>query len=224
MVPGMANSVADTGGPEACIAPACVEIPADPQPWAERRRIPLPLKAGARRVLLLTAAAFFATLGVPFLALGFALTVLGAAEADSIWQWALWAPMGAFIGSGGAVAIGAALTALCDAFRPSPVIEIDERGFKDARSFERPIPWDVVTEVTPRMTRGASVAGVHLRLRHTVAARHNPLRPGTLGFQWRRRPDELYVSLMMLRPGPETLANAIMALVRRHGGTLRPAR
>lgn len=183
-----------------------------------------PSYPAAHRVLLLIAVAYFATLGVPFLALGFGLTVLGAAEADSIWEWALWAPMGAFIGFGGAVATGAALTALRDAFRPFPIIEIDERGFKDARSFERPIPWDFVTEVTPRMTRGASVAGVHLRLRHAVEARHNPLRPGTLGFQWRRRPDELYVSLMMLRPGPETLANAIMALVRRHGGTLRPAR
>ena len=57
-----------------------------------------------------------------------------------------------------------------------------------------------------------------LTFRGPITARHNPFRIGALGFFWSRKPNQLYLPLLLLSVSPHVLAHTILALVASNGG------
>ena len=184
-------------------------------------RLLLPVNAGPRRGRLALAAVHMGLLGalglsflgisVAFLSTGitWSVAVLGA----MLLGWLMLVPMGL-------LCTGAAITCLRDLVRTSPILTLSREGICDRRLLVQSVPWPEVARATVTYTRG-SIGGVHLQLRHPVAASQNPFRMGTLGFYWRRRPDELHVPVLMLDVSPYALANGITRLVQRHGGEIQ---
>jgi len=178
--------------------------------------LPLPLKAGARFQPL---AALSGLLGL-FLLFGAMMVLVGIPLTDqSIWAIAGMSAAGLFMAAAAICFTGAALTAIVDDSRRYPVLVIDEPGIWDKRSVQAPLAWSDTAHAKVVYTK-VGVAGVQLKLRHTIEASHNPFRLGTLGFSWRRRPDELYVSVMGLDAKPRLLALAITTMVQRNGGAI----
>lgn len=103
-----------------------------------------------------------------------------------------------------------------DLTRRRPILLIDERGLWDRRSADQPLLWSDVASAKALRARG-EYAAVDLRLRRPFAARRRPRSPATLRYLFRRRADELIVSLEFLRDS-RSLALVIAELVKRHGG------
>jgi hypothetical protein len=196
-----------------------IEVPAEPtllgrfNPPPQRLR--LPLRAGPRGSLFHVAAGL---IGALFLFGAAAMLVAGPAFwLRSTRDALIFVAMFPFTAVMGLCSGAAALTAALDLTRSFPLMVLEEDTLLDKRLMRRPIPWSDVRRAKFTYT-GGGVGGVHLQLRRTVEAFQNPFRLGTLGFYWRRRGDELHISVMTLDLTPHTLAHAIAALVRRHGG------
>ncbi len=119
------------------------------------------------------------------------------------------------------VAISGPATAwicLRDALRTGPAMIVRADGIEDLRSAAT-IPWETVSQARIAYSRGR-LNHVHLTLRTPIYARYNPLRFGTIGYPWRRRPDALRVPVVLLDVKPYTLAQVVAALVKRNGGEI----
>lgn len=111
----------------------------------------------------------------------------------------------------------ASLTLVKDRFSSSSGLVLDVDGLTDHRLLDRTIRWSEIAHARVRYSN-SDFAAVTLRLRHPIAARHNPFRLGTLGFAWRRRPNELHIALLSLTIPARRLALTIATLVKVHGG------
>ncbi|MDP4005655.1 hypothetical protein [Methylobacterium sp. NEAU K] len=178
----------------------------------------LPLEARTRVSLQLLYALFAFTTGL----VGILVVVVAIWLAASYpAEWVTWivAVAGVPLALAGAIS-GPAIAWNClkDAARPDPVLIVRANGIEDRRA-QAMIPWATVSEA--RMVYSYALGGlnhVHLTLRTPVLARHNPFRPGTKGYPWRRRPDEVRVPVVLLDVKAYTLAQVVAALVKRYGG------
>jgi hypothetical protein len=198
---------------------ATIEVPAEPT-FFDRynpppQRLALPLSAGPRFSIALALAG---AMGALFLFATVLVLIAAPTLALGI-RDALFVTLGlTAIGAFGVCFTAAALAALRDLAKGSPLLVLAEHTLLDRRLMRRPVLWSDAIHATLTYT-GGGVGGVHLKFRRAVEARQNPFRVGTLGFYWRRQPDELHVSVIGLDISPHKLAHAVVALVRRHGGT-----
>jgi hypothetical protein len=198
---------------------ATIEEPAEPT-FFDRynpppQRLALPLSAGPRfSIALPLAGAIGALFLFPTVLVLIAAPTLVLGIRDVLLVTLGLPAIGAF----GLCLAAAALTALRDLVRGSPLLVLAEDTFVDTRTMRRPVLWSDVIHAKLTYT-GGGVGGVHLKFRRAVVAWQNPFRIGTLGFYWRRQPDELHVSVIGLDISPHKLAHGVVALVRRHGGT-----
>ena len=178
------------------------------------RTVRLPLTVGARlQPLVLVLSGSLGT----FLPLAAAMLFLAAPPRGGVGTVAAMA-VGLFSAAAGLCLAGVALTSIVDDSRQYPLLALDESGLLDWRSVSKSIAWSDIEHARITYIKGGP-GGVHLKLRQPVAARHNPFRFGTLGFVWRRRPDELHVPVVGLDFEPRLLAYTITAMVERNGGT-----
>lgn len=175
-------------------------------------QVQLPLRAGPRRGLLLLIALPFAFVGLGGLLLLWAFSTVLETRSLGIADYVTFLVLCPFF----LIGLPVAVTCLVDAVRSSPVLVIDAEGFQDSRT-SRFVPWCSISRATVKYTRSGS-GGVHLKFRAARSARQNPFRPGTLGFVWRRRADELHVPVFLLDVKPRTLAYAVLILVQKNGG------
>src|SRR5262245_30731384 len=180
-------------------------------------RLVLPVNAGPRRGLLAVAAVLCGLVGVA--GLSFSGLVLKTSGTIAAWQTVVFVVLWPIVAVPSAGYIGGAIVCLRDLARKSPVLTLSREGLYDRRLLDQILPWSDVARATHTYT-GRGIAGVHLKLRHAVAARQNPFRLGTLFFYWRRRPDEVHVPLIMLDVKPYALAHGIARLVQQHGGEI----
>jgi hypothetical protein len=108
-----------------------------------------------------------------------------------------------------------------DSRDPRPVLVITAEHVHDRRVTAHPIPWSEVRSVKAVHFK-YDVSGLRLGLTRPVAARYNPLRPGTLFMFRQRKPDEIYIPLRLLSATTHVLMTVIATLVARHGGKVDP--
>jgi hypothetical protein len=197
-----------------------VEFPGEPTLRAGsavppvRILLPSQQSRGARGIVVLAAwtgvAAAFVLLPAGMLVLG--LWSLRSPKEVAI--CAIFLPVAAM----GIVLAGAAATLLIDLARASPLVVVTSDGLYDRRVLDEMIPWSDVVHAQP----WPGYTAMALRLRRDVNARHNPFRFGPACRKWRRRPNELYISVRFLTVSPHDLAHCIATLVQRHGGKVDP--
>ncbi len=117
----------------------------------------------------------------------------------------------------GAFMLLMAVTGFVDLVRGARLLVLGPHSFMDRRQCREAIAWSNVSYAKVTYTRWG-FAGVYLKLRHPVKACHNPFRIGTMFALWRRRADELHVSIIFLNWSGHDIAHTILALVKRHGG------
>jgi hypothetical protein len=195
---------------------AVVEVPGYPRlsRAAPPRTIALPLHVASRWNGL---ALLGGVIGA-FLLAG-ALMVFAAAprRGETISDAAILLLMGPFTAALGTCFVAAAVTSVCDVMRRQPALIIDTEGFFDRRSMRCPISWSDILSATIVFQSAITQTGiiaVRLRLRMPVRSVHNPFRLGMLGFQWRKKPDELYVPLVSLSAEPHSVAHVILILAQ----------
>lgn len=178
----------------------------------------LPLEVRTRVSLQLLYALFaFATGLVGILVLVVAIWLMASHPAEWVtWIIAVGCLPLSLLGAISGLAI--AWNCLKDAARSDPVLIVRTNGLEDRRA-QAMIPWATVSEA--RMVYSYALGGLNhidFTLRTPVLAQHNPFRPGTMGYPWRRRPYVLRVSVILLDVNAYTLTQVVAALVKRHGG------
>lgn len=111
---------------------------------------------------------------------------------------------------------GVIITCFSDAAIKSPVLILDQDGFRDFRS-KTSLPWTAITKASLIRTH-KGIARVELELKQSVTARQNPFRIGILRFNIRRNPKLLSVQTCLLQPRDHICAHTILALVQCYGG------
>jgi hypothetical protein len=178
-------------------------------------RIVLPLAAEPRRTLCTVLAA-----GTGLVA---AIALLGAAMLALV-LWSQPSPKDiAFCAillpamlAMGVVMAGTAATLVIDCARTPPAVVITAEGLYDRRVRDEIISWSDVIHAQAWPGQPA----LSLRLRRDVKARHNPFRFGPACRKWRRRANEVHISVLFLTVSPHDLVLCITTLVRRHGCTV----
>ena len=112
----------------------------------------------------------------------------------------------------GVVALTCSAICIADLLIERPVVVVDETGISDVRAADGMIPWESVRKVISLEING----GVLMELHHPRKTRINRFRVGTLGFIWKERPNDVYISLNWAI-GPYLPHEVILALAARHG-------
>jgi hypothetical protein len=209
-----------------------IEVPREPTLGRSSRppvQVSLPIEVNPRVGLFAILLVFLLGLiGGPLVLGGGGLAILGA---PTFWPFpsvsgVIMTVVGlAMAGFGWCLFAGAA-TVIADQLRRRPAITIDTEAIRDSRLAPQPIPWASVARASvvyrDPYSRQDPVA-INLTMRTTVAAHHNPFRPGALMLRWGRRSNELHVPLYFLNQKRHVLAHVITALVQQHGGIIERA-
>lgn len=179
-------------------------------------RVHLPLRAGPERGALV-----LSTIGWTFLSIAFAMGTVAVAaitygHEHKLKFYLIAACLLPFSILMTVWASCAVPTFLSDALRKYPVLTIDAEGLSDTRAGSFTVPWRSIAHAKVFYSPIGPTL-VRLTLREAISAKHSPFRPETMTV-WRRRATELWVPTFHLDVQPHTLASAILALVRQHGG------
>lgn len=204
-----------------------VEIPREPtwlQEFAGQRvRVPLPIEAYPRRVVLplvsLHQLAAAALLLLPPVWCAVDLLDPGPSGLDA-WEWAVMAPLAAFTLAAGGILASMGLVGLFDTLRPGPAVALDENGICDERTGLRVAWTNVASLVILRDRKRGKIASLLLRTQAGPPRRsvRHPFRFGTPLDFWLVRRRKIIVPLWFLSPGSHVLAHAAAELVQRTGG------